>query len=116
MKSRSFILAEKFLGKTVEVAIDRPLGSKHPKFSFIYELNYGYIPDIIAPDGEELDAYIVGEKLPLEKFSGKCIAIVHRLNDDDDKLVVSSSDVADEEIKKAVEFQEKFFEYEIIRK
>jgi len=38
--------AENFLGKEIEVIIDRPLGSKHPKHGFKYETNYGYIPQI----------------------------------------------------------------------
>lgn len=50
-----------YLGKFVKVKIDRPLGSKHPKHNFIYPLNYGFIPNTIAGDGEEIDAYIIGE-------------------------------------------------------
>ena len=75
-----------YLGKIVEVKIDRPLGSKHPKHGFIYQVNYGYIPNTISGDGEELDAYVLGEHEPIEKFEGEVIAIIHRTNDDDDKL------------------------------
>lgn len=39
-----------FLGKEVEVAIDRPLGTTHPKPRFVYEVNYGYIPNTKSPD------------------------------------------------------------------
>ncbi len=49
--------SDQFLDKIVTVTIDRPLGSKHPKHGFIYLLNYGYIKDVKAPDGEDLDAY-----------------------------------------------------------
>lgn len=118
MKSASLSLAKPYLGKEVEVVIDRPIGSKHPKHSFAYEVNYGYIPDTKAPDGEELDAYVLGIEKPIESFKGKCIAIIHRMNDDDDKLVVvskSSEDMSDEEIRKATNFQEQFFQSEIIR-
>ena len=74
-----------FLDKTLEVTIDRPLGSKHPKHGFIYPVNYGYVPNTISGDGEELDCYILGIYEPIETFKGKCIAIIHRLNDNDDK-------------------------------
>ena len=50
------------LGKRVKVKIDRPLGSCHPKYKDLYyPVNYGYVEGVIAPDGEEQDAYILGE-------------------------------------------------------
>lgn len=107
-----------YLGKIVQVKMDRPLGSNHPKHGFRYEVNYGFIPDTKAPDGEEIDAYVLGVDYPLENFEGKCIAIIHRLIDDDDKLIVilkDIKDVSDEEIRKQTNFQEKFFESVIIR-
>lgn len=116
MLNKSFEIAKGFLGKEVEVLVDRPMGSKHPKHDFVYEVNYGYVPGVIAPDGEDLDAYFLGADKPLKKADGKCIAIVHRLNDDDDKLVVVplGMDMTKEEILEAVNFQEKWFEHEII--
>lgn len=109
--------AKDFLGKTVTVVVDRPLGSKHPKHDFVYEVNYGYIPDTKSPDGEELDAYYLGINKPVEKASGVCIAVIHRTNDDDDKLVVvpEGIDIDDERIEKLVEFQEKWFKHIILR-
>lgn len=106
-----------FLGKEVEVVIDRPLGTKHPKHGFAYEANYGYIPNIKSPDGEELDAYVLGEEKPLQKFNGICIAVVHRTNDDDDKLIIvrQGLTLSDEEIEKQIEFQEKWFKHELLR-
>lgn len=111
--------ATNFLGKEVEVVIDRPLGSKHPKHGFVYEANYGYIPDTKSPDGEELDAYYLGVNKPLEKAKGVCLAIIHRTDDDDDKLVVvpkSKREISDKEIEKQTKFQERWFEHVIIRK
>lgn len=67
-----------FLGKYVLVVIDRPKGSCHPDWNLIYEVNYGYIPNTLAPDGEELDAYVLGVDRPVNKFKGKCIAIIQR--------------------------------------
>ncbi len=42
---------EEYLNKTVNVKIDRPLGSKHPQYGFIYPVNYGFIPNIISGNG-----------------------------------------------------------------
>jgi inorganic pyrophosphatase len=109
--------ASRFIGSTVTITIDRPLGSKHPKWDFAYPVNYGYVPDTKSGDGEELDAYVLGINEPLKEFNGKCIAVIHRLNDDDDKLVIVSDDMdlADAEICAATDFQEKFFKSVIVR-
>ena len=42
---------------------------------------------------------------------------MHRLKDDDDKLIVvpHEIDLSNEEIEKAIGFQEKWFEHEIVR-
>lgn len=48
------------IGNIVTVIIDIPMGTYHPKHKDIYyPINYGYIRGIIAPDGEEQDAYII---------------------------------------------------------
>jgi len=107
-----------YLGKTVEIKIDRPLGSKHPKHDIVYEVNYGFVPNTKSADGEEIDAYLLGIDKPVEKATGKCIAIVHREDDEDDKLVIASEgceNLTDEEIKKLINFQEKHFKSKIIR-
>lgn len=106
-----------FLDKTLEVTIDRPLGSKHPKHSFIYPVNYGYVPNTISGDGEELDCYILGIYEPIEAFKGKCIALIHRLNDNDDKLIIvpKNKSFSNNEIQVLTEFQEQYFQSEIIR-
>ncbi len=107
----------KYLDKTLEVKIDRPFGSKHPKHGFIYPVNYGYVPNTVSGDGEELDCYVLGIFEPLENFKGKCIAIIHRLDDNDDKLIIVPENKAfsNNEIRVLTEFQERFFESEIIR-
>jgi inorganic pyrophosphatase len=107
-----------YLGTTVQATIDRPLGSNHPKHGFKYEVNYGYVPNTLAPDGEEIDVYVLGIDKQLKDFTGKCIAIIHRLDDDDDKLVLVPEDrlnMTDEEILKLTNFQEKWFKTIIIR-
>ena len=106
-----------FLDKTLEVTIDRPLVSKHPKHGFIYPVNYGYVPNTISGDGEELDCYILGIYEPIEAFKGKCIALIHRLNDNDDKLIIvpKNKSFSNNEIQVLTEFQEQYFQSEIIR-
>ncbi len=116
--SKSLELARKYLGQTVKVAVDRPLGSKHPKFNYYYPINYGYLAGVVAPDGEGLDAYILGTKQPVANFTGKCVAIIHREDDDDDKLVVVTDDlvdITDADIMREVEFQEKYFNSSVVR-
>jgi len=111
--------ATNFLQKEVKIQIDRPLGTKHPKYGWVYQLNYGFVPGTKSPDGEELDAYVLGVNEPVREFTGKCIAVIHRTNDDDDKLVIASNtalNTSDEEITKQVMFQEQFFDSVIIRK
>ena len=105
------------IGKIVKVIIDRPIGSHHPKYSDIcYPINYGYIEGIIAPDGEEQDAYVIGINEPVSEFEGRVIAVIHRLDDVEDKLVVSPDgfEYTLEEIAKSVEFQEKYFKNQIL--
>lgn len=108
---------QKYIGEMLEVKIDRELGSRHPKHGFIYLLNYGYIPNTISGDGEELDCYVLGVFEPVQDFKGKCIAVVHRTNDDDDKLIVVPENIeySDDAIEALVEFQERFFKHIIIR-
>ena len=107
-----------FLGKIVTVKMDRPLGTKHPKHGFVYPVNYGFIPNTVSGDGEELDAYVLGIDKPLDSFTGRCIAIVHRTNDNDDKLVVvpDGKDITDKEIEEKTKFQEQWFQHVIVRK
>ena len=104
------------LGKIVNVVIDRPLGTYHPEHKNIYySVNYGYIPDIIGGDGEEQDAYVLGVNTPVSEFYGKVIAIIHRIDDTETKLVVCPENMTftKEEIYEQVTFQEQFFKTEI---
>ena len=100
------------IGQTVKVIVDRPLGSRHPQYGdMIYPVNYGYVEGIFAPDGDEQDAYILGVNAPIKEFTGKVIAIIHRLDDIEEKWVVApnGTNFSDEEIEKLVRFQEKYF-------
>lgn len=109
--------ARQFLGKTVTVLMDRPLGSKHPKYGYTYPVNYGFIEGTLAPDNQEVDAYVLGINEALEEYSGKCIALIHRHKDNDDKLVIvpEGMTMTDEEIRAATHFQEQYFTSDILR-
>ncbi len=108
---------KEYLNKIIEIKIDRSLGSTHPKHKFYYPVNYGYVENTISGDGEELDAYLLGVFDPVDTFKGKVIAIIHRLNDNDDKLVVVPENVnyTNDQIKALTEFQERYFESVIWR-
>lgn len=104
------------IGKTVKVIIDRPLGSTHPNHkNIVYEVNYGYVPDIIGGDGEEQDAYVIGVDCPVSEFEGRVIAIIHRANDNETKWVVAplGMNFSKDEIAHAVNFQERYFSVSI---
>ena len=109
--------SKNYIGKTVKVKIDRPLGSKHPNWDMIYTVNYGYVPNTVSGDGEEVDCYVLGVFKPIEKFEGKCIAVIRRIKEDDDKLIIVPEDknYSNEQIRALTEFQERYFESKIIR-
>lgn len=111
-------LVNYYLGKTVEIKIDRPMGSIHPKYeNLIYPINYGYIPGILGGDGEELDVYLLGVDNPVMEYRAHIIGIVHRHNDVEDKLVAAPVGInfSQKEIEEAIYFQEKYYESEIER-
>ena len=104
------------IGKIVRVTVDRPLGSYHPKHKdMYYPINYGYIEGIIAPDGEEQDAYIFGIDEPVQEFVGEVIAIIHRTDDVEEKWVVApeGEKYSAEEIMEKVSFTEQYFDSEV---
>lgn len=104
------------IGNIIKVTVDRPLGSYHPEHrDMYYPINYGYVEGLIAPDGEEQDAYIIGINEPIKEFIGRIVAIIHRYDDVEEKWVVAPENTlfTKEEIMKQVDFQERFFESEI---
>ena len=105
-----------FLGQTVQVFIDRPLGSAHPQYRIRYPINYGYLPGVISGDGEPLDAYIIGIDTPLAQFTGLVVAVIFREDDCEAKLVISDhqSQFTTAEIQALVNFQERYFNSRIV--
>lgn len=107
---------KKYLGKNIIIKLDRSLGSKHPKPGFIYPVNYGFVPNTISGDVEELDAYLLGIYEPVETYEGQCIAIIHRTNDDDKLVIVPDGKTyINDAIETLTEFQKRFFKHTIIR-
>ena len=106
------------IGMIVQGKIDRPLGSVHPTHhSIVYPINYGYVENIFANDGEEQDVYILGTQKPLKTFKGTVIAVYHRINDNEDKWIVAldNKNYSDEEILNSIYFQEQYFQGELYR-
>ena len=106
-----------YLGKTVRIGIDRPIGYVHhkEKYTLTYKINYGYIPNVIGGDGEELDVYLLGVDKPVEEYEARIIAIAHRENDIEDKLVAAPIGMVftETEIRAAIDFQEKYYDTHI---
>ena len=108
---------QKYLGKTVEIIIDRPLGSAHPRYpGLIYPLNYGYISKTLSGDGGEIDVYLRGVTEPVLNYTARVVAVVHRENDVEDKLVCApeGSVFSRGQIEGAVAFQERYFQSTVI--
>ena len=104
-----------YLGKTVTVTVDRPLGSRHPDHGFVYPINYGFMKGTIGGDDEELDAYILGVARPVKEFTGRCVAVILRRDDIEDKLIVAASEsrFSADEVRELTAFQESAFRIEI---
>ena len=107
-------LVERYLGQTVRIEIDRPIGYVHKKerYSLTYNINYGYVPGVLGGDGEELDVYLLGVDTPVSEFTGKIVAVSHRKNDVEDKLIMIPEDaeLSREEIASGIEFQERYYD------
>ena len=106
------------LGQTVRVVVDRPLGCVHPRRpDLVYPVNYGELPGRLGGDGQPIDAYLLGWTEPLAEAEGRVEAVIMRENDVEDKLIVvrPGSVWTDDELRAAVDFQERFFSTHLIR-
>ncbi|MBZ9751971.1 inorganic diphosphatase [Deinococcus sp. HMF7604] len=101
-----------YLGQQVQVVVDRPLGSVHPRHpDLVYPVNYGEVPGTLAGDGHPIDAYLLGWDEPVQAAQGEVIAIIERLDDAEDKLVVARGGTAwtPESVGTIIRFQEQYF-------
>ena len=107
-------LVKYYLGRVVNIEIDRPIGYVHKKknYDLVYPINYGYIPGVLGGDDEELDVYLMGVDEPIEKCTCRIIGIVYRRNDVEDKLIAAPVDMkfTAEEIAAAIHFQEQYYD------
>ena len=106
-----------YLGKTVQIGIDRPVGYVHQKGekTLVYPINYGFLPEVLGGDGEELDVYLLGVSEPLERAECRIVGIVYRENDVEDKLIAApiGKHFTAEEMRAAIDFQEKYYKTRI---
>ena len=108
----------KIIGCHVKGRIDRPIGSSHPRHpEMIYPINYGYVEGVFAEDNAEQDIYLLGTDIPVTEFEGRVIAVYRRFDDVEDKWIVSADgkDYSDEEILRAIAFQEQYVHGELLR-
>lgn len=106
-----------YLERPVKVIVDRPQGSRHPRYpDLIYPVNYGYVPGTLSDDGEPVDAYVLGVNVPISEIDGVVIGVVLRRDDAEDKLVVAPEGrrYSAQEIRNAVAFQERYFESHVV--
>lgn len=103
---------EDWVGRTVDVVIDRPMGSTHPRHSdLVYPINYGYIPRTMAADNHPIDVYVLGVDHPIRRCRARVIAVIRRRDDAEDKLVVAlSGEWSIASIRESTAFQEEWFD------
>lgn len=105
------------LGETVDIVIDSPIRTRHPNHpDIVYQINYGFIPNVFSCDGEEADVYLLGFNYPVKTCRAKIIAVIERLDDVENKFVAAPDNLkfTKSEIENSVRFQEKFFTTDII--
>lgn len=107
-------LIRSYLGKTVTVMVDRPIGFHHVTkgIHLDYTVNYGYLPGVTGGDGEEQDVYILGVTEPLDVFTGKIIGVVRRKDDNEDKFLAAPEGLhfSAEQMRQQIHFVEKYFD------
>lgn len=106
-------LVRSYLGRTVTVTIDRPIGYVHHKGEKVltYPINYGYLAGVLGGDGEELDVYVLGIDRPVAECVVRVIGIVFRSDDVEDKLIAAPEGkrYTVREAEDAVRFAEKYY-------
>lgn len=110
-------LVKAYLGQTVRIKIDRPIGYVHKKekYTLVYPINYGYIPGVFGGDGEELDVYLLGVDEPVTEYTCRIIGAALRKNDVEDKLIAAPEGMSFTAVEayKQIEFQEKWYDTEV---
>lgn len=107
---------QQYLGRRLTVQIDRPVGSKHPKYDYHYPLNYGYVPKTLAEDGSEIDVYLLNHEQPLSQVQVVIVGIAVRHNDDENKLIATLDGHCPDvhSVTEQLHFQEQYFDTEYV--
>lgn len=99
--------------KIYQAVIDRPLGYQDD-WGNVYPINYGYISNLIAGDGEEQDVYVISRAVEqaVTHFEGRLTAVIHRRDDNEDKWILTGVDeeVSLAQITEATQFLEQHFD------
>lgn len=107
-----------YLGQVVDIEIDRPVGYVHRKGdkTLVYPINYGYIPDVLGGDGEELDVFLLGVNEPVKTYRGRIVGIVLRADDVEDKLIMAPEGMTPTvaEMTEAIYFQERYYDSRVV--
>lgn len=107
-------LIQAYLGRTVTVTVDRPIGFHHVTkgIHLDYTVNYGFLPGVIGGDGEEQDVYILGVTEPLAQFTGRIIGVVRRKDDNEDKFIAAPEGMVftSAQMEKEIFFVEQYFD------
>jgi inorganic pyrophosphatase len=80
-----------------KIVIDRPKGSKHPKFTeTVYKVDYGYLEDTRSADGAKIDVFMGtdGDR----KISGVAVTIDLYKRDSEILVLVGCTDSEKEKI------------------
>ena len=74
-----------------EIVIDRPKGSRHPRFQeIVYALDYGYLDGTTSTDGEGVDVWLGSE--PERGLNAVICTVVLDKGDAEMKLMVGCTD------------------------
>ena len=105
---------EKYCGRWIDNGNGRQTDRKFPSGLSLAGLSgkLWYIEGVLTPGGEEQDAYIIGVDIPVDKFTGRKIAIIHRKDDVGDKWVVAPENMpyTKQQIEEMVYFQEQYYD------
>ncbi len=91
-----------YLGKNIKVTINK-------------NLNSGYFTDLKTPNNKYQNVYVIGVKKPIKEFEGKVIAIINRIDEIENILVVSYNNkkYTKEEILKLINYEDKKYKSKI---
>ena len=97
---------EKLLAKNA-IIIDRPQGSAHPRYpNLIYPLDYGYVEDTTAADGEGIDVWV--GSLPKRSLTGILCSYDSLKRDAEIKLLLGCTEI---DVKTIRNLQGRFMHY-----